>query len=116
MCLLLSLAECLNVPIVQIMSALSANYECSSYFFYNFQLSDLLYLSLVTTHLWELQKAMPIIIFNKAIALNLGGSPLVIFLSLKIYIAFKSISLSLCIFKEGREKERWMILAATIFF
>lgn len=49
---------------------------------------------------------MPIIIFNKAIALNLGGSPLVIFLSFKIYNAFKSISLRLCTFKEGRGKER----------
>lgn len=33
MCLLLSLAECLNIPIVRIMSALSANYECSSHSF-----------------------------------------------------------------------------------
>ena len=94
MCLLLSFAECLNVPTVQIMSAAAI--------LYNFQLSDLLYLSLVAIHLWELQKAMPVIIFNKSLALNLGGNPLVIFLSLKIYIAFKSISLRLCTFKEGR--------------
>lgn len=62
---------------------------------YNFQLPDLLSLSLVTIHLWELQRVMPIIIFNKATALNHSESPLVIFLSLKIYIAFKSISLRL---------------------
>lgn len=31
MCLWLSLAECLNVPIAQIMSALCTNYECSSH-------------------------------------------------------------------------------------
>lgn len=59
---------------------------------------------------------MLVIIFNKAVALNLGGSPLVIFLSLKIYIAVKSISLRLCLYKEGREEEEWLILAATKCF
>lgn len=33
-----------------------------------------------------------------------------IFLSLKIYTAFKSISLRFCIFKEGEREERWVAL------
>lgn len=54
-----------------------ANYECfeckimsAAATLYNFQLSDLLYLSLFTIHLWESQKARPVIIFNNAVVLK----------------------------------------------
>lgn len=53
-----------------------ANYECFECKLwveqplYNFQLSDLLYLSLLTIPPWELQNPRPIIIFNNAVALK----------------------------------------------